>query len=335
MRVPSGKISTASPRARIAFAVSSMSASPWPRRTGKAPSELRNQADQPVAEQLLLGDVVHRPPGDRGDHERIQERAVVGGEDHGPALGHVLAAEPRQPEVEMEERLEDRPHEPVDERVDAALAVARVQLAVIGGRLRSLSSLHEPYPRLRRSLQWPHGLRRDANAARRAGGRRRRGRMGRAAAARQARVRRGLRRCRAARAPRARARARHASRSGLALHVANGAVFGAVYANVAPSLPVPGAVRGAAAGLAEHLATWPRDARDRPPLARPRLPQAVGRRPRAFAQATWRHVLFGALLGELERRLNPPESELEPDRRRRRGLQRARLGRAPGRDRVL
>ena len=44
MRVPSGKISTASPRARIAFAVSSMSPSPWPRRTGKAPSELRNQA---------------------------------------------------------------------------------------------------------------------------------------------------------------------------------------------------------------------------------------------------------------------------------------------------
>ena len=94
---------------------------------------------QPVAEQLLLGDVVHRPPGDRGDHERVQERAVVGGEDHGPALGHVLAADPRQPEVEVEERLEDRPHEPVDERVDAALAVAGVQVGVIGGRLRHLA----------------------------------------------------------------------------------------------------------------------------------------------------------------------------------------------------
>jgi hypothetical protein len=44
MRVPSGKISTASPRSRIALAVASMSASPWPRRTGKAPSALRNQA---------------------------------------------------------------------------------------------------------------------------------------------------------------------------------------------------------------------------------------------------------------------------------------------------
>ena len=43
-RVPSGKISTQSPRARIAFAVSTMSWSAWPRSTGKAPSELRNHA---------------------------------------------------------------------------------------------------------------------------------------------------------------------------------------------------------------------------------------------------------------------------------------------------
>ena len=33
---------------------------------------------------------------------------------------------------------------------------------------------------------------------------------------------------------------------------------------------------------------------------------------RAFAQATWRHVLFGAVLGELERRLNPPDHEPQP-----------------------
>ena len=98
---------------------------------------------------------------------------------------------------------------------------------------------------------------------------------------------------------------------GLALHVANGAVFGAVYANVAPSLPGPGAVRGAAAGLAEHLATWPGTlVIDRLSLGRD-FPKLWGD-PRAFAQATWRHVLFGALLGELERRLNPPESDLEP-----------------------
>jgi hypothetical protein len=98
---------------------------------------------------------------------------------------------------------------------------------------------------------------------------------------------------------------------GLVLHMVNGAAFGALYANVAPSLPGPGAARGAAAGLAEHLATWPATvAIDRMPLGRD-LPKLWGD-PRAFAQATWRHLLFGAVLGELERRLNPPEDELEP-----------------------
>ena len=43
VRVPSGKISTGSPRLRIAFAVSMKSASPAPRLTGNAPSEPRNQ----------------------------------------------------------------------------------------------------------------------------------------------------------------------------------------------------------------------------------------------------------------------------------------------------
>ena len=98
---------------------------------------------------------------------------------------------------------------------------------------------------------------------------------------------------------------------GLAIHVANGAAFGAIYANVAPSLPGPGAARGAAAGLAEHLATWPGAiVIDRLPLGRD-FPKLWGD-PRAFAQATWRHLLFGVVLGELERRLNPPEAEPEP-----------------------
>src|SRR6185295_10123050 len=44
VRVPSGKISTESPRSRIALAVAIMSGSPAPRRTGKAPSELTNHA---------------------------------------------------------------------------------------------------------------------------------------------------------------------------------------------------------------------------------------------------------------------------------------------------
>jgi hypothetical protein len=103
---------------------------------------------------------------------------------------------------------------------------------------------------------------------------------------------------------------------GIALHVANGAVFGAAYANVAPSLPLAAWARGPAAGLAEHFATWPLTPLvDRHHPARAEL-VPLARNPRAFAQATWRHVLFGVVLGELERRLNPPRKpplfEFEP-----------------------
>jgi hypothetical protein len=49
---------------------------------------------------------------------------------------------------------------------------------------------------------------------------------------------------------------------------------------------------------------------DRHHPARSELEQLTGNR-RALAQATWRHLLFGAILGDLERRLNP-EDEFEP-----------------------
>jgi hypothetical protein len=94
---------------------------------------------------------------------------------------------------------------------------------------------------------------------------------------------------------------------GIAAHVFNGAAFGAIYANVAPSLPGPRAAWGPLAGLAEHLATWPLTiAVDRVHPARDELP-GLSASWRAFAQATWRHVLFGVVLGELERRLNAPQ----------------------------
>jgi hypothetical protein len=93
---------------------------------------------------------------------------------------------------------------------------------------------------------------------------------------------------------------------GVALHVLNGAVFGAAYANVAPALPLPAWARGPAAGLAEHAATWPLTLLlDERHPARRELPRLAGNA-RAFAQATWRHLVFGVVLGELERRLNPP-----------------------------
>jgi hypothetical protein len=84
--------------------------------------------------------------------------------------------------------------------------------------------------------------------------------------------------------------------AGIPIHLANGATLGALYALVAPRVPGPSALKGAAAGMAEHLATWP--------LTR-FLPgvNIYGNR-RAFWQAVWRHLLFGVILGTLEARLN-------------------------------
>jgi xanthosine utilization system XapX-like protein len=90
---------------------------------------------------------------------------------------------------------------------------------------------------------------------------------------------------------------------GALLHLQNGALFGAVYANVAPSIPLPPVLRGPLAGLLGHLATWPAAA-----LVEPALFHSG----RGFAQSVWRHLLFGVVVGELERRLNPPAAELKP-----------------------
>ena len=92
--------------------------------------------------------------------------------------------------------------------------------------------------------------------------------------------------------------------AGLALHLANGATLGAVYAQAAPRLPLPAWARGPAVAAVEHLATWPLTAVvERVHPARDELPVLSGSA-RAFAQSLWRHVLFGAVMGELERRLN-------------------------------
>jgi hypothetical protein len=99
--------------------------------------------------------------------------------------------------------------------------------------------------------------------------------------------------------------------AGMALHLANGAVFGATYALVRPLIPGPPLATGAAAGLAEHMAFWPLGRLiDRHHPARSEL-EPLSDNNRAFAQATWRHLLFGLVLGELERRLNG-EGAFEP-----------------------
>lgn len=91
---------------------------------------------------------------------------------------------------------------------------------------------------------------------------------------------------------------------GMVLHGANGAVFGATYALIAARVPAPPVAKGMAAGMAEHLATWP--------LVR-FLPRVnLWGNHKAFAQAVWRHLLFGAVLGVLEARLNEGYADRTP-----------------------
>ena len=86
--------------------------------------------------------------------------------------------------------------------------------------------------------------------------------------------------------------------------------------------------------MVEHLTTWPVTvAVDRVHPARNELPDLWGNG-RAFAQATWRHLLFGIVLGELERRFNAPDDTGVPpydhvvvlQRPRRHRARRGRLG---------
>ena len=99
--------------------------------------------------------------------------------------------------------------------------------------------------------------------------------------------------------------------AGLGLHLANGAVFGALYSLVRPVFPGPALLAGVSAGLAEHVGFWPSVGLvDRHHPARKELVPLSGNR-RAFAQAAWRHLLFGLVLGEVERRLNA-DAEFEP-----------------------
>src|SRR3954447_9078702 len=80
---------------------------------------------------------------------------------------------------------------------------------------------------------------------------------------------------------------------GFALHVQNGAIFGAAYTRLKPSLPGPAVLRGLLVGLIEHVAAWPAVALvARSPPARKELPKLTGSR-RAFGQATIRHAVFG------------------------------------------
>ena len=77
---------------------------------------------------------------------------------------------------------------------------------------------------------------------------------------------------------------------GFAIHAANGAVFGLAFDTVRRRVPYDQRRLAHGLALAEHVALWP-------------LMRFVRRdlvaSPRAFAQSTARHALFGTILGRL------------------------------------
>lgn len=100
---------------------------------------------------------------------------------------------------------------------------------------------------------------------------------------------------------------------GVALHLANGAVFGAIYAQLRPFIPGPAPLRGLAAASAEHLGSWALVGLvDRLHPRRKELLTLKGNAP-AFWQAWWRHAVFGLVLGEVERRLNADVADEPPE----------------------
>jgi len=78
--------------------------------------------------------------------------------------------------------------------------------------------------------------------------------------------------------------------AGFAIHAVNGAIFGLAFDELRRRVRVDSRKLAVAAALGEHLALYP-------------LFYFVDRRlfksPRAFAQETWRHALFGYILGRL------------------------------------
>jgi hypothetical protein len=89
--------------------------------------------------------------------------------------------------------------------------------------------------------------------------------------------------------------------AGFALHAANGAVFGLAFDELRRRLPTNPRRLAVGAALLEHLTLYPLCYfidRYHPARGEPGIPPLLSN-PRAFLQATWRHTLFGAVLGRL------------------------------------
>lgn len=89
--------------------------------------------------------------------------------------------------------------------------------------------------------------------------------------------------------------------AGFAIHAVNGAVFGLVFEELRGRVPVGPRKLAVAMALAEHTMLFPLGAlvdRYHPARGEPGIAPVLTS-PRAFAQATWRHLLFGTVLGRL------------------------------------
>ena len=89
--------------------------------------------------------------------------------------------------------------------------------------------------------------------------------------------------------------------AGLAVHTVNGALFGLAFHAARSRLPIGPRKLALSMALAEHVALYPLCYvidRYHPARGEPGVPPLLTNG-RAFAQATWRHALFGAVLGRL------------------------------------
>jgi hypothetical protein len=99
-------------------------------------------------------------------------------------------------------------------------------------------------------------------------------------------------------------RGRLARPVGLAIHAFNGAIFGLAYDQARRRLPIPDRRLALGMALGEHVALYPLGYfvdRHHPARGEEGIPP-LATNPRAFAQATVRHALFGVVLGRLARR---------------------------------
>jgi hypothetical protein len=89
--------------------------------------------------------------------------------------------------------------------------------------------------------------------------------------------------------------------AGFVLHAANGVVFGLAYDELRRRLRASPRRLAPGLALAEHLTLYPLCYfvdRYHPARGEPGIPPLLSN-PRAFLQATWRHALFGTVLGRL------------------------------------